>query len=116
MDAITRINPAYASTSIPALNPHWIRKNDIMIMMNAMVSPPSLVLKKLFSFSCLLLSYHSYTTAVKNTTKPITTVVPMAIGMIFFKTSPSFPRIPAVVVPRIILLGLIAAPMAPPAV
>ena len=37
-------------------------------------------------------------------------------GMILFSTCPSLPRIPAVVVPRMILLGLMALPIEPPAV
>lgn len=57
----------------------------------------------------------SYKAVITNNTAPIKIVAGIVIAISFFITSPSLPRILAVVVPRIILLGLIAAPMAPPA-
>ena len=42
-------------------------------------------------------------------------VVGTVSAIIFLRTSPSLPRMLAVVVPRIILLGLTALPIAPPA-
>ena len=87
----------------------------------ATVSLPPFVLKNISVSMChpplpsALPGCHE-TASDKNTIIPIASVMMVVKGMILLRTCPSLPRIPAVVVPRMILLGLMALPMEPPAV
>ena len=109
------INPIIHNTSLDIPSPAMITANAIMITMNARVSPPAFVLKKLCFSILSLLSAHFYNATSTYKIAPITIVAGTVIEMIFLRTSPSLPRILAVVVPKMILLGLTALPIAPPA-
>lgn len=109
------INPIVHNILFDIPSPAMITANAIMITINARVSPPAFVLKKLCFSIFTLLSVPAYSTTSTYKIPPITIVAGTVIPMIFFITAPSLPRILAVVVPRMILLGLTALPIAPPA-